>query len=171
MKRQLKHYWWAPVAMAWLIAMKIWVFDAFIVLKQQQALLVQKEQDVVPYVEQSLLIEETIDKLKKVKQVKQLYERSDEINGLLNDIIAPNRFLQEHVTYQLDLGKQYQTELGIICPIQLDLESSFNYIGDYLEYVESIYLPWWVRSIQIRPAKYEFDRIRVQLTGNILLFQ
>ncbi|MBN2011230.1 hypothetical protein JW960_17940 [candidate division KSB1 bacterium] len=169
MKQNIKKYWWIPLLVLLIAAARTWVFLPFIHLKQQQVILVQKEQELIPVLDGNTQLEEMISKLEKIRKVKALYSKSTDLNGLLNDIVSPDRSLYQYVNYKLDIGQRYPTEAGLICPISLDLESSFNYIGDYLEYLESMYLPWWVRTIQISPTKNEFDRIRVRMSGNVLI--
>jgi hypothetical protein len=164
-------YWWIPIFTLWIYVARVWVFLPYIELKQQQALLINKERELIPSLEENIAIEETIHKLEKVRQVKHLYTQPKEFNKLINDIVAPDRTLMPNLSYQLELGQQYTSRMGTICPLTLEMEASFNYLGDYLEYLEAMYIPWRVRTVQITPAKYEFDRIHVQLSCNILLFQ
>ncbi len=162
--------WWVPFMAMWLVAAKIWVFNDFIHLKQAQATLIEKERELVPIMEKSRRVEEKIHKLRKVQHIRELIEHKNELNQLLNEIIEPDTSLHQYINYRLKLGRQYQTNAGLICPISLKVESSFNYLADYLTNLESGGLPLWVRKIQFSPAKYEYDHVMLYLSGSILLF-
>lgn len=168
-KFNIKKQWWIILIILWLLFIKYSIYDPSAELNAQKKLLMENEKTILPVLERCSTIEEKLEKLKKVKEIKTLYQKSNELNQLLEKIITPVPKTESEIKYNYKSGNNFVYNDQVYCPIQLEIESSFNFIGDYLEYLESLYLPISISDIKISPSKNEFDIITIQLAGNILL--
>jgi len=168
-KTHFKKYWWAIIAAIWLVSVKILVVNPVIELKRQKQLLISKEKEIIPKIEECTKSEDLNEKFKKVRKAQTLHQNASELNKLLNEIISPRSFEESDMKCHYDLGQKSEHDTEIHYPINLEIESSFHSIGDYLEYMEASYLPVLIDEMTISPSKYEFDKIKIQLAGNLYL--
>ena len=92
-----------------------------------------------------------------------------ELSKEVKNLICPDSYEKKDMKYDLELGDIVRTQSSIQYPFTLEVESSYNYVGDYMEYLESITIPLSIDNFMILPTNHEFDVIKAQFTGTIYL--
>lgn len=159
----LKFYWYGIIVI--LLIVKFAIYDSYHEMKQQQIELLEYEKQLSSRFKTVSNMKDIVQNLEKVKKIRTLYSDETELNKMIEDIICHPVSNSYEMKYNLKLGTKVENSSLIQYPFKLEVQASFNSIGDYLEYLESINIPLVITKIMMAPTASEFDRIKMQLVG------
>ena len=141
-----------------------YIFNPVQEMNQLKKLLLEREQQLSTVFKKQSAVKNIIENLKSIKRATTLSSDKKGLNNLFEEIVSSN-LLEINFNFLNQSTKARFVEY----PFNINIKSQFNRVGDYLEYLESVYPPVLLNSITIIPTADEFDLLNIKLAGAIYL--
>jgi len=161
---QSKFIFWSIIVIVLVIYGKFMFLNPYLELAQLKDKLSEQEKQIVKNFKNHNNITNLIANLNVIRQLEDYNSDDKGADEVFQKMISP-----KYSKVNLNIYSEHKLMHYIEYPIHVEMKSSFNNIGDYLEHLESLYPPILIQSITLTPSIEEFEFLSLQLTGKIYL--